>query len=109
MTDRDKQRNVCIVEMLNGYFSDLGIPIDAVQNYLKHLGAMTAAFDALHGIARVNAIEATNEMVKASRKATDKLYLENTTRSFSDTELLPVIFATMSAAGDLTNPPERTK
>jgi hypothetical protein len=57
--------------------------------------ALIAAFDALHGIARVNPIEATEEMVKAGRFA-------DTNEGYYFSEL----WRAMSITGDLTDPPE---
>jgi hypothetical protein len=59
--------------------------------------AITAAFDALHGLARVNPIEATEEMVEIAYD-NGGLFHDGIKRRFD----------AMSAAGDLTNPPPDT-
>jgi hypothetical protein len=58
---------------------------------------MIAVFDALHNVARVNPIEATNKMVEAGSEKCGPEY--GWIGSIS-------IWNAMSAAGDLTNPPE---
>jgi hypothetical protein len=60
------------------------------STYLNWKKIMTAAFDSLHGIASVNPIEATDEMLNAWHQHDNPCSA----------------WRAMSAAGDLTNPPE---
>lgn len=59
----------------------------------------TAAFDALHGIARVCAVESTSDMRIAGGEAQQRSIQE-----YGDPE---IVWDAMSTAGDLTNPPEK--
>ena len=80
---RDEARAKCLEAMETAW-------IKSGANNLKVADAMAAAFDALNGIARVDPIEATEEMIDAG------LYYAQ----------LVEIWRAMSAAGDLTNGPE---
>jgi hypothetical protein len=90
MTARDEARAKCIEAMVQAYILRLKeYPLSSIFE------GFTAAFDSLHGIARVNPIEATEEMMAAINL--------NIIRGMSANE---ATYYDMSAAGDLTNPPE---
>lgn len=92
MTGRDELRVVCI-ETMNAAFNRVydyewdKLPDDIAVSY-----AMSAAFDSLHGLARVCPAEATPQMEGAGYNAAF--------RSIS------ACWHAMSIAGDLTNQPE---
>jgi hypothetical protein len=92
MTKRGELREKCLVAMATAAQTRFPGLRHADPVWLSHpdwLKICATAFDALHGIARVDPIEATEEMRKAA------------THYFSD----PLTaFETISAAGDLTNP-----
>ena len=96
---RDEQRNACLEAMKEAW-------ITAGANNLKAYDAMAAAFDALHGIAFVCPIEATEEMMNAGI-----MYLDSI--SLRDSFPLPATFrwvfflTAISEAGNLTNATEK--
>jgi hypothetical protein len=79
---RDEHREKCIEVMASAY-----------RRFDKRLPAMQRAFDSLHGIARVVPIEATEEMRILGH---DGYGVDGMKGAWNE----------MSAAGDLTNPPE---
>jgi hypothetical protein len=88
---RDEHREECFEEMKAAaarQVGDLGVLGDVWWTEI-----LTAAFDSLHGIARVVPVEATEEMLEERRD----VYTEYDARG---------IWRDMSAVGDLTNPPE---
>ena len=87
MTSRDEARAKCI--------EVIGTALIATEDSGDVLVEAAAAFDALHGLARVVPVEATEKMVAAVAYGT-KEYLRH----------VEAMFETMSTAGDLTNPPE---
>jgi hypothetical protein len=84
---RDEHRAKCIEAMAAEISSVCAWPDN------RSVEAAIRAFDSLHGIARVDPIEATEEMMTAGRVRT----------GIGDRH---IIWTAMSAAGDLTNPPE---
>jgi hypothetical protein len=88
---RDEHRTKCIeaIKICHqtfeiGYFSDF---------------QAARILDSLDGVARVVPIEATEEMLAAARREVDDL-CERGPGEYAD------LYCAMSAAGDLTNPPE---
>jgi hypothetical protein len=94
MTDRDEHRKACIEAMIGGYAA-VGLSQGDIGKFKLHTQAITAAFDALHGIARVNPIEATEEMQHAGSIMIDG--------PWSGARMC---YEEMTELGDLTNPPE---
>lgn len=88
MTERDELREKCVRAM-----------VDAGNKHKRGHGTswetMAIAFDSLHGLVRVNPIEATEDMQIAGVEADN-----------NDSHLRGV-WRVMSAAGDLTNAPEK--
>lgn len=87
---RDEHRAKCIEAMIEAG--------PQASSYLNWKKIMTAAFDAIRTAdARVDPVEATEEMIEAGELAAGAKWSGH-----------PVvfIFSAMSAAGDLTNPPE---
>jgi hypothetical protein len=78
--------------MIHDMFAPHELPV-CDELWRKYVHTATAAFDALHGIARVVPIEATHEMI----------YTIGPPFAWNSR-----IFGYMSAAGDLTDPPEGT-
>jgi len=79
--------------------------ICASEDEKKHwIWTMTAAFDSIHGIARVVPIEATEEMVKAGSSALVRWESSNDPYSAN---CVTAVYKAMSAAGRLTSPPEK--
>lgn len=93
---RDEHRNVCLdkIELA----ARRTLPFDKLTNE-EWLVLRTAAFDALHGIARVCAVESTSDMRIAGGEAQQRSIQE-----YGDPE---IVWDAMSAAGDLTNGPEK--
>ena len=88
---RDEYRAKCI-EAMKAAYARPGAPfVGSLTPDEIFTRRMTAAFDALHGIARVVPVEITEEMMEA----VDWQYPAD------------LLFDTMSAAGDLTKPPEK--
>lgn len=88
---RDEYRKACIEAMEEAFYvRSSGEPASVYD-------CMVAAFDALHGVARVNQIEATEEMINT---------LDD---SWFDVPICDIgeVFEILSATGDLTNPPEK--
>jgi hypothetical protein len=95
---RDEHRAACIKAMAIAWLSKRGYPETDVPDWLMRqtIEEQTAALDALRSAgARVVPIEATEEMIDAA-------YLPESPRRGASRE----IWDAMSAAGDLTNPPE---
>jgi hypothetical protein len=92
---RDDARAKCIEAMaLAELHHEYGLVTFSPVQILEAEARATAAFDSLHGIARVNPIEATEEMMMACSEATGLMPMwANSWRA-------------MSAVGDLTNQPE---
>jgi hypothetical protein len=92
MTTRDEARAKCIGAMYEACFEAMNGRYD--QPTEIWVNGFTAAFDALHGLATVNLPAATKEMLAVGNKIEcgDPLWL---------------VWWAMSAAGDLTNPPEK--
>jgi hypothetical protein len=91
---RDEARAKCIEAMVEG-----GNKLR--RGHGPSWETMAAAFDALHGIARVDPVEATEKMITAARAA------RQAHKDMSMPELLDdTLWRAMSAAGDLTNGPE---
>jgi hypothetical protein len=93
---RDERRAKCIettADALHDMTDDNPFPRRA------ELKIATFILDSLHGIARINPVEATEEMYAAgwNEGGTDYNMSEGDLR---------LLFEAMSAAGDLTNPPE---
>jgi hypothetical protein len=88
----DEHRAKCIDAMIGAYV--LQLKNDSCSSLRQ---CMTAAFDALHGIARVNPIEATEEMCQAAATLGDRVY--------PGWPGVSGYWDAMSAAGDLTMPP----
>jgi hypothetical protein len=84
---RDEHRAECIEAMRQAMIDDYG------EDCLPFTLFAVAAFDSLHGIARVNPVEATGGMVTAGL-------------AVAGTPMFGAVWRAMSAAGDLTNPPE---
>jgi hypothetical protein len=113
---RDEYRAKCIEAMKAAYVVFELTPEHASDEFFDLFTAsFTAIFDSLHGIAHVVPIEATEEM---SRSGGDALMDSQTidrqgldprfrysARDFRRIDACAVLRA-MSAAGDLTNPPE---
>jgi hypothetical protein len=94
MTPAEHRAKCCIDAMIEAYVLQLK------NNSCSSLRqCMTAAFDALHGIARVNPIEATEEMCQAAATLGDRAYPG--WPGFSG------YWDAMAAAGDLTRAPEK--
>ena len=90
---RNDHRAQCIEAMEEAFYKrSSGTPTSVYD-------CMSAAFDSLHGIAVVNPIEATNEMIRAG-----VVILEDEPHAYSDAISC---WNAMSAAGDLTNLPEK--
>src|SRR6266550_4472626 len=97
---RDEQRNECIEVMDRAFMSVAWrhiCPDVFEQRRIKK--GIAAAFDSLHGIARVNPIEATESIIKAAYHPNGEL---------DDVPMATIeeCWEEMSAAGDLTKPPE---
>lgn len=94
MTDRDEYRARCIKAMLKAFFDtqkELGYA--PKRDHPDCHICLTAAFDALHGIACVGPVEATEEM-KMHARISSNTSPEN-------------LWRVMSTAGNLTSPPEK--
>lgn len=80
---RDEHRAKCIEAQALAY-------VKRWQDGASRADSFAAAFDALHGLARVTPLEATDEMIDAAKP------------------ICPDIgtYKAMAAAGDLTNPPK---
>jgi hypothetical protein len=72
------------------------------------LGTALAVLDSLHGIARVDPVEATEEMIRCGAALVRKKWFENEAKTYQGKweALARSAFEAMSATGDLTNPPE---
>jgi hypothetical protein len=90
---RDEHRAKCI-EAMARTLCDRNEPGPEWQDYVPDA---TAALDALRGLARIVPIEATEEMIDAA-------YLRGIHDHFAEER---EAWRAMSAAGDLTNTPER--
>jgi hypothetical protein len=99
MLTRDEHRAKCIeamkVSARNGPLQTNGKIAYFSNAELVEL--FTAAFDSLHGIVRVDPIEATEEMI-------DEYALAEWSEDHEDVKS---VWRNMSAAGDLTNPLEK--
>ena len=94
---RDEHRAQCIEAMRAAYRTELNADGRA-EEMRGGLRAMTAAFDSLHGAARVDPIEATEGMIGAGRAANLEQY--------PNSGLYERLWRAMAASGDLTNQPE---
>lgn len=90
----DEHRNACIEGMAAAIAQT---PWENISGWSRNafLRKATRAFDSLNGIAFVDPIEATEEMVRAA-------YGPQTNIAYART-----VFHAMAAAGNLTNPPEK--
>ena len=86
---RDEHRAKCIEAMREAYGKAWS---QSKTKKFSWQSGLTAAFDALHGVAFIDPIEATEDMVLAGLS---KFTVRQRWRA-------------MSARGDLTNPPEET-
>lgn len=98
---REEHRAKCIEAMAFAWLKRRGykppyIPAWMVRQTIEE---QTIAFDSLHGIVRVNPVEATGEMIEAGRAANLEV---NPTEG-----LYQRVFRAMSSRGDLTNQPEK--
>lgn len=100
---RHKQRirNACIEAMARAYYGDddqwARIPEHWQEKELAKAGRV---FDALHDLATVHPVEATEEIIAAGNDEGGSDY------GMSE-EDLRLLWRAMSAAGDLTNPQEK--
>ena len=97
---RGEHRATCIEAMRAAYRTELNSDGRAEERQ-GGLRAMTAAFDSLHGIAFVDPIEATEEMIEEGADMMSGLVSEG-----REGRAAVKIFAAMAARGDLTNTPE---
>lgn len=89
---RDEQRAACFKAMKVAFINPEWPGIPHLSNDEIFTIRISSAFDSLHGLARVNPIEATEEMLFAARN-----YFADGLGAYE----------AISAAGDLTNPPEK--
>jgi hypothetical protein len=92
---RDEARAKCIEAVAEKIAFDMDtLPWALVNEHHKNFYRRVArrSFDSLHGIARVNLPEATEEMIEAGNSIEDGDHLS--------------VWSVMAATGNLTNPPE---
>jgi hypothetical protein len=94
---RDQQRNACFEKMAVARADGLWIAFTKEQRR-SFIEDEKRVFDSLHGIARVNPVEATDEMLLAASE-----FDENSQ------QVCCAIWRAMSTKGRLTNPPEVKK
>lgn len=104
--DRDEQRAACIEAMKAAFKQKLPPHFPTIPLFET---CMTSALDALHGFARVNSVEATEEDVERVAQALARRKTHDTwtkmPSGYWQTQARVAIGA-MSAVSDLTNPPE---